>query len=485
MFAFFLAVFMVICSTNVELVRATTPTQSPTHSAVYETGPDTNWNYNYTDVQAHSCSTGRKCGPSNWWRIPSPAVCGGSSQTPIDFTDAAIVQDTSLVWPTLTGSTCENWDQFSDNHAFEVAFPDCVNTIAYGGLEYKLLQFHFHAFSEHTVNGENFDAELHLVHKNIATGNLLVVGRFVEQFDGVLEDVFASFWNAAEKSPASQPISNKDTIYSYQYAVEDATESGIAPFNPYKAFLPSTRDYWTYSGSLTTPPCTEGVTWVFLPETLYVTPRDLMNLKNSVKYYGYSSPTVKSLANTYDPNHDDFRPVQPLNSRVVSSFEPTDSCYYQSCTNGQPCQAGTQCVWKNPWYSQCLQTSYKLTSTCIRTRNSPDSGSKYGCQTDADCCNPFAWCVKESGKSKGFCELKCNDVYLSAMPESSGSSIGGSSSSMPTYALIIILVVGAVALFATVYYAYYRRFVAQDKHVSDNDVHVEVPSNELETIEVA
>ena len=110
------------------------------------------------------------------------------------------------------------------------------------GERFETLQFHFHSLSEHFLFGEQFDLELHLVHRS-AAGDLLVIGRFVVPGDRLeeLDEVIA--------------------------AIEVGGGFEVKDFD-LDVFIPSRRTSYRYRGSTTTPPCTEGVQWILMTEPL-------------------------------------------------------------------------------------------------------------------------------------------------------------------------------------------------------------------------
>ncbi|ALF53386.1 carbonate dehydratase [Nostoc piscinale CENA21] len=140
---------------------------------------------------------------------------------------------------------------------------------------YQLLQFHFHHPSEHHLNGEEYDMELHFVHRSQA-GNLAVVGVFLKA--GEFNPNLQTIWDGI---PQTQGKENqlKDTIIN-------AAE-----------FLPTERRFLTYSGSLTTPPCSENVTWYIMETPVEV-----------------SSEQIAKFSQLFPHN---ARPIQPLNQRIV------------------------------------------------------------------------------------------------------------------------------------------------------------------------
>lgn len=148
-----------------------------------------------------------------------------------------------------------------------------ANTLTIGREVYALRGFHFHAPSEHTVEGRHYPVELHFVHAN-AQGNLAVVAVML-----------------GETSRASEVYAALERTMPREARVGEP-----ARFDPY-ALLPHSRTYATYSGSLTTPPCTEGVRWIVMTTPSRIAPAQ-----------------IASFTETYSGN---ARPVQPANGRLV------------------------------------------------------------------------------------------------------------------------------------------------------------------------
>jgi carbonic anhydrase len=117
------------------------------------------------------------------------------------------------------------------------------------GTRYELVQFHFHHPSEHLLSGKKFDMELHFVHRSEA-GRLAVLGVFIQP--GAANAALGPIWAAmpAEAGPAR--------------------DAG-AVVRP-AALLPATRGYFRYTGSLTTPPCSEGVLWTVYKDPIEASP---------------------------------------------------------------------------------------------------------------------------------------------------------------------------------------------------------------------
>lgn len=214
---------------------------------------------------------GGEHGPEHWGAIDkSFGICStGSQQSPIDISSAikAEVQPISVAWKKSAGKIVNN------GHTIQINMPE-GSSISYNGKVYDLLQFHFHAPSEHHVDGKAFPMEVHFVHKNKADGDLAVIGVFLEP--GAPHDVLSML---AKSFPAKA-----------------GTEMPLEAFSP-NDLLPSSLVYWTYEGSLTTPPCSEIVTWLVAREPLKV-----------------EAASIQAFTSLYSAN---ARPVTPLNRRMV------------------------------------------------------------------------------------------------------------------------------------------------------------------------
>lgn len=215
-------------------------------------------------------------GPEVWGRLdPAYAACSlGGEQSPIDLSGArpAALDPVEFDYRRAR-ATIEN-----TGHGIQVN-PVPGSGIALDGVRYELQQFHFHHRSEHTVEGEGLAVEMHLVHAD-ASGSLAVVGVLYEEGDA--NDALAPVWARFPPEPSPpRPMPE---------------ELDLA------ALLPDRRTMWRYRGSLTTPPCTEGVAWVILGETMTL-----------------SAGQIEAFAAIYPNNR---RPVQPLGQRVLHWAEP-------------------------------------------------------------------------------------------------------------------------------------------------------------------
>jgi carbonic anhydrase len=177
-------------------------------------------------------------GPLVWGKLdPAYSACSkGHEQSPVDIHGAHLNKALQPIeFHYIGGSvTLEN-----NGHTI-VANVNPGSYIVAGGTRYDLLQFHFHTPSEEAVNGKLTDMVVHLVHKS-ADGKIAQIAVRFAQERGTPNAVMAMLWPHLPKA-------------------KGATEKVTDMVNP-GGFLPRDRGYWTYIGSATTPPCTEGVRW--------------------------------------------------------------------------------------------------------------------------------------------------------------------------------------------------------------------------------
>ena len=210
-------------------------------------------------------------GPSHWGELdPAYEMCEkGKSQSPIDISASSEQDLANIVFHYQPSEV----NILNNGHTAQVNY-DAGSYIELDGARYDVAQFHYHSPSEHEVNGMLFAAELHIVHKS-ADGGLAVVGLLLQE--GPENKAFDPFINnlPAEKS--------------------DVIDAGVK-INAAN-LLPSVQTTFRYSGSLTTPPCSEGVNWLVM-----TTPIEL------------SSDQLSKLKSLFEVNN---RPVQPLNDRSL------------------------------------------------------------------------------------------------------------------------------------------------------------------------
>lgn len=146
---------------------------------------------------------------------------------------------------------------------------------------YKLVQFHFHTGSEHTIEGKQSAAEVHFVHQSL-DGKYLVIGVMINEGESSAE-----FLKTVASNVKSEQGVKTTIPLDFSQVLKDI---GIGA---------SSTPYYAYPGSFTTPPCTEGVQWIVLQKPITITKSDVEALEKI--------------------QHNNFRPPQPLNARTLQS----------------------------------------------------------------------------------------------------------------------------------------------------------------------
>ncbi|WP_454829889.1 carbonic anhydrase [Pseudoxanthomonas wuyuanensis] len=207
--------------------------------------------------------------PAHWAELdPGFEACAlGHMQSPIDIRNAHQADLPEIDFDYRTSQA----EAVNNGHTIQVNLPDSGG-IEIGDAHYALAQFHFHTPSEEKIDGASFPMEVHLVHKD-AEGHLAVVAVMLKQGrkNAALEEIF-------------------DTLPA------DGDSHALHALNP-AVLLPAKHAYYTYAGSLTTPPCSEGVRWQVLKQPIEV-----------------SESQIEAFRKRYPMN---ARPVQPLNGREV------------------------------------------------------------------------------------------------------------------------------------------------------------------------
>jgi carbonic anhydrase len=209
--------------------------------------------------------------PEAWGSLKAEfAKCSsGTRQSPIDIRDGIRVDLEAIQFDYKPSP----FRVIDNGHTVQVNVGP-GNGIDVGGRRFELVQFHFHRPSEERINGKQFEMVAHLVHKDL-TGRLAVVAVLLDR--GSAHALVQNVWN-------NLPLEKNEEVAAR--GMMDVAE-----------LLPAERSYFTYMGSLTTPPCSEGVLW--------------MVLKNPVPI---SEQQIGIFAHLYPMN---ARPVQAAAGRLI------------------------------------------------------------------------------------------------------------------------------------------------------------------------
>lgn len=237
--------------------------------------PEKSDNNSHGDVHwSYSGATG----PQSWSKLqPEFSTCAvGQRQSPINIDDTYTLQGPAEALQ--FNYQPSNAVVVNNGHTIQVNLQG-NNTLTVRGTTYALVQFHFHTPSEEQVNFRNFAMVAHLVHRS-TEGQLAVVAVLLEP--GVASSLIDKVWTY-------MPLDVNDAV---------RTPVGLIDLSE---LLPKDQRYYQFMGSLTTPPCTEGVLWMVLKQPVQISPAQLR------------------LFQQIYPNN--ARPVQPLNNRPVRSAQ--------------------------------------------------------------------------------------------------------------------------------------------------------------------
>jgi carbonic anhydrase len=250
-----------------EPTPAPSPPQARTKAVAAPTTP--HWDY------------GPEHGPANWASLsPDFATCAsGRSQSPIDIvetkTETVAELQASYSPAELRVVHHEHVaDGINNGHTVQVNYAG-ADTLTIGDESFPLVQYHFHSPSENTVEGRHYAMEMHLVHKS-AAGKLAVLGVFIEE--GAENPAYAPVWSNLPKQ--------KGTEFHLEHVTVNVDD-----------LLPEQRTTYRFDGSLTTPPCSEGVKWLVFTEPVQL-----------------SAQQIATFRAVIDGNN---RPTQPLNRRRI------------------------------------------------------------------------------------------------------------------------------------------------------------------------
>ncbi len=188
-------------------------------------------------------------GPESWGRLsPENGKCAtGQRQSPIDIRGGIAVDLEPIKFDYHPGA----FSVIDNGHTVQVNVPP-GNFITITGRRYELQQFHFHRPSEERINGRQYDMVVHLVHKD-ADGHVAVVAVLLDR--GSAQSIVQTVWN-------NLPLEKGDEVRA-------GTPIDLAQL------LPDDKRYYTYMGSLTTPPCSEGVLWMVMKQPVPISPEQV------------------------------------------------------------------------------------------------------------------------------------------------------------------------------------------------------------------
>lgn len=224
----------------------------------------------------HHWSYSGGTGPAHWSLLePDYASCGnGKEQSPVNI-ETSRVRAADLP-PLIFHYRAVPLHVINNGHTIQVNVP-AGSTLSVGGHDYALVQFHFHHPSEERIDGKSSDLVAHLVHRD-AGGHLAVVAVLLQR--GAPSPLLARLWR------------NLPHEQGHESAPEGVEVDA-------RALLPSGLGYYAFNGSLTTPPCSEGVRWFVLKSPMSL-----------------SDDQLAVFAKLYPAN---ARSLQPLNGRVILS----------------------------------------------------------------------------------------------------------------------------------------------------------------------
>lgn len=230
---------------------------------------------------------GDENGPENWGTIKTKwANCStGKMQSPIDLSDKRVTSVPSLGYLNYSYSPAFA-DIVNRGHDIKVNFSgNSAGSLVINGTRYFLRQVHWHSPSEHTHNGRRYDMELHMVHESAANKTAVI---------GLLYEVGSPDKFLLRLEPFLRLIADQKDRREPVGVVDPNLARGEA------------KAYYRYMGSLTTPPCTEGVVWTIDQKIRPVAKYQVDLLREAVD----------------DGNENNARPLQELNNRNISLFDP-------------------------------------------------------------------------------------------------------------------------------------------------------------------
>jgi len=230
-------------------------------------------------------------GPTNWGKAPQFSLCEtGREQSPINvvtgspsIVGAAPGSEQTIGDVASHGPATYITSQSRGAPTYDCATPQTCGSTTYNGQTYFVIQFHFHEMSENAIDGRTYAMELHAVHQNPDNGALLVIG--------ILLDMTGDIVN-----PALANVLSAETVAS----------SGLSIEFDLSAVYDASSGFYNWAGSLTTPPCSEGVTWILSKTKALISQSQWQSFWDHIG--GYPG---------------DARDWQPLNGRTILDSMPS------------------------------------------------------------------------------------------------------------------------------------------------------------------
>lgn len=214
--------------------------------------------------------------PEEWAKIEKSGTCEGQMQSPVNIVEEDAIYDNDLASFEIHYSPTRIHSLSNNGHTLQFNFEE-GDYLELGGVRYDLVQIHFHQQSEHSINGKFFPLEIHLVHRDV-NNNFAVIAIMVDE--GETSEAIAYL-------ETFLPVKEGETVDVNE--VYDLRGKFLLP-----------RDYYYYEGSLTTPPCTEGVKWFVFKNPLSINSQELGLFRELLPVANY-------------------RGIQDLNSRKVKT----------------------------------------------------------------------------------------------------------------------------------------------------------------------
>ncbi|MEB4591624.1 carbonic anhydrase family protein [Candidatus Thiothrix sp. Deng01] len=214
-------------------------------------------------------------GPEHWGELADAykACATGKNQSPVNLDNQHAVA--AKLPPLQLAYGAGGYEELNNGHTIQVNYQP-GGSLTLDGHRYGLKQFHFHAPSENQIDGKTYPLEAHLVHAD-QDNNLAVIA--------------IMFTESAQDNPNLEPFWS-------QMPTHPDEKTALMPLVDVAKLLPAKRDYYRFSGSLTTPPCSEGVVWLVMKQPVNAS-------KTQIEKF------------TQIMGHPNNRPIQPVNARPL------------------------------------------------------------------------------------------------------------------------------------------------------------------------